>query len=62
MIKAVTYIRVSTQEQVVEGFSIAAQKNAINRYAEQNGMTIIHDYIDEGAIGKSIAGRPEMQQ
>lgn len=59
-LQAVIYARVSTEEQATEGYSIKAQKDLLIKYAENNNLTIIADYIDEGKSGKSIAGRPQM--
>ncbi|MFX0561118.1 recombinase family protein [Tepidibacillus infernus] len=61
-IKAALYARVSTEEQAKEGYSIAAQIAEIRRYADQNGFEIVDEYVDEGASGKSIAGRPQMKR
>lgn len=52
----------STEEQAKEGYSIAAQIAEIRRYADQNGFEIVDEYVDEGASGKSIAGRPQMKR
>lgn len=60
--KAVIYARVSTEEQVREGFSIQAQIAELERYAELKNYEIIKQYIDEGASGKSIAGRPQIKR
>lgn len=59
-IQAVMYARVSTEEQATEGYSIKAQKDLLNTYAEKHNLTIISEYIDEGKSGKSIDGRPQM--
>lgn len=61
-LKAALYARVSTEEQAKEGYSIAAQISEIKKYAEQNGFEIVDEYVDEGASGKSIAGRPQMKR
>src|SRR5699024_10967201 len=57
---AVIYARVSTDDQAREGYSIAAQKELLEDYAERHGLTIIDEYIDEGKSGKSIDGRAQM--
>lgn len=59
--KAVGYIRVSTEEQVLEGYSIDAQKNRIIEYCQVNGFDLIDYYIDEGISGKSLK-RPKVQE
>ena len=55
------YTRVSTAIQV-EGYSLDAQKKAIEREAQYRGMTIVGEYSDEGKSGKDIKGRPEFQR
>ena len=58
MLKRVAgYIRVSTQMQVEEGFSIEGQKQQLLEYCEAHNMQVIRFYIDEGISGKSIEGR-----
>lgn len=61
-INAALYVRVSTEEQAKEGFSIAAQIGEIEAYADRNNMDIVERYMDEGVSGKSISGRPEMKR
>ncbi|TKD67686.1 recombinase family protein [Pseudalkalibacillus hwajinpoensis] len=62
LLQAVMYARVSTEEQATEGYSIKAQKDLLNTFAEKHNLTIISEYIDEGKSGKSINGRPQMIQ
>ncbi|UJF15954.1 recombinase family protein [Jeotgalibaca sp. MA1X17-3] len=56
-IKAVGYIRVSTQEQAVEGHSLGAQREVIKRYCQRKGYDLINCYSDEGISGKSMDKR-----
>ena len=42
------YIRVSTEEQYLNGLSLPAQKKVLTEYAEQNGYLIVDYYADEG--------------
>lgn len=42
------YIRVSTEEQHLNGLSLPAQKMALTEYADRNGLTIVDCYADEG--------------
>lgn len=56
------YIRVSTEEQAKDGFSIAAQKEKLTKYAEVSDWIIFDYYIDDGISGKNIKDRPEMQR
>lgn len=58
--KTAIYIRVSTEEQAAEGFSIHAQKDKLTKYAEINDWTVIDYYIDDGISGKNLAERPEV--
>lgn len=62
MLTGVIYARVSTEEQVSEGYSINAQKELLQEYAKTRNIQIVDEYIDEGRSGKSIEGRPEMQR
>lgn len=57
------YIRVSTQEQALHGYSLDAQRSALNEYAEKNNLIIVKWYEDEGVSGrKLIKNRPALQQ
>lgn len=59
--KVCLYIRVSTEEQT-EGYSLSAQVNTLRQYAELQGWHVTNVYADEGISGKSIKGRPQLQQ
>lgn len=59
--KCYLYIRVSTAMQV-DGYSLDAQKDRLEKFAEFQGMEIVREYCDAGKSGKSITGRPEFQQ
>lgn len=61
LIKVYSYTRVSTTMQV-DGYSLDAQKEKIERLAMVSGYQIVKYYSDEGKSGKSIEGRPEFQQ
>ena len=39
--RAALYIRVSTEEQVMHGYSLEAQKEALTRYAKENNLFIV---------------------
>ncbi len=54
------YIRVSTEEQAKDGFSINAQKEKLTKYAESNDWNIYDYYIDDGISGKNLNERPEV--
>lgn len=55
------YRRVSTNDQVQEGFSLQAQKMRLTAYVESQGWSLIEDYVDEGFSAKNIE-RPAMQR
>jgi site-specific DNA recombinase len=56
--KTAIYVRVSTEEQAQEGFSIRAQEQKLRDYARIKEW-IVHDvYIDEGISGKNVSERP----
>lgn len=56
--KAYIYTRVSTALQV-EGYSLEAQLDRINKYATAFDIEIVKTYTDAGKSGKSIIGRSE---
>lgn len=53
------YSRVSTEEQATNGFSILAQKNELENYANENSLVFKH-YSDEGYSGGTLK-RPALQ-
>ena len=55
------YTRVSTNMQV-DGFSLEAQRTAIQKHADSKDMVIVGEYSDQGKSGKNIKGRPEFQR
>lgn len=59
--KAVGYIRVSTEEQSREGVSLDMQRAKIKAYCELHDLDLIDILADEGLSGKSIGGRPGIQ-
>ena len=59
--KVYSYTRVSTLIQV-DGYSLAAQREIIQREADHQGMHIVGEYSDEGKSGKDIKGRPGFQR
>ena len=44
--EAVLYARVSSREQEREGFSIPAQRELLQSYASDNGLTIVEEFVD----------------
>lgn len=57
MKKVALYIRVSTEEQALHGYSIEAQKAALMKYAKEHSMEIIDIYIDEGISARKKYNR-----
>lgn len=58
---AAIYIRVSTDAQAEEGYSIDAQKEQLTAYCVSKGIKKYEYYIDGGWSGSNI-NRPEMQR
>ena len=56
--KTAIYVRVSTEEQAQEGYSIRAQEQKLKDYARIREWSIYNIYIDEGISGKNITERP----
>lgn len=54
------YIRVSTEEQVKEGYSIGAQKELLKAYCVSQGWDTYKYYVDEGISAKDT-NRPQLQ-
>jgi site-specific DNA recombinase len=59
--KVACYLRVSTLEQSLEGYSIAAQKNRLEAYCVSQGWEVVHWYVDEGKSAKDT-DRPELKR
>jgi DNA invertase Pin-like site-specific DNA recombinase len=57
-LRAAGYVRVSTEEQAREGFSLGAQRTAIERRVEAEGWSLERIYADEGWSGLR-ADRPD---
>lgn len=57
------YERVSTEEQAIRGYSIAAQTDALETFCKNNNMRIVDHYTDAGVSGgKAAFRRPEMSR
>jgi site-specific DNA recombinase len=61
--RAALYVRVSSEEQV-EGYSLPAQRRAIEDYCRAHGYAIVQRYADEGKSGRGddLAKRPAFKQ
>jgi site-specific DNA recombinase len=55
------YIRVSTEEQAKEGYSISAQREKLKAYCEIHDWHDYRFYVDEGISAKNL-NRPQLQQ
>lgn len=60
-IRTAIYIRVSTEEQVKEGFSIDAQKNRLLAFIKSQEWELYDIYVDEGISAKS-GSMPERKE
>ncbi|MED0649742.1 recombinase family protein [Aeribacillus pallidus] len=54
------YIRVSTEEQAKEGYSISAQREKLKAYCQVQDWNDFRFYVDEGFSAKDI-NRPQLQ-
>lgn len=61
-LKTGIYLRVSTEEQAKEGFSINAQKEKLTSYAKVNDWEIVGYYIDDGISAKNLKDRPNINR
>lgn len=55
------YIRVSTEDQARDGYSIQAQKNKLEAYCVSQGWDVVGLYVDDGYSAKDLE-RPEMKR
>lgn len=60
--RAVIYTRVSTVEQAREGYSLAAQRKALEELARIHSYDIVSVYEDAGISAKDVNHRPAMMQ
>ena len=56
------YVRVSTEEQAQEGFSIRAQEQKLKDYVRIKDWVVYKVYADEGISGKNITERPAINE
>jgi len=59
--RGIQYIRVSDEEQAIEGFSIQAQKALLDRKFKEWEATCEGVYIDDGYSAKNL-NRPDLQR
>jgi len=63
VIRAALYIRVSTEEQAMHGYSLQAQEDNLIQYAREHGYKIVDIYRDEGnSARKPVMKRKVMLQ
>ena len=62
IMRTAIYIRVSTEDQATEGFSINAQKEKLTKYLEANEWELYNIYIDDGISGKNLKDRPQIKK
>ena len=60
--RAAIYIRVSTTDQVRDGYSLAMQERELREYCKGKNHEVVAVYRDEGISGKDIKHRPGMLQ
>lgn len=61
--RAALYIRVSTEEQALRGYSLEAQLADLEEFAKENFMIIVGRYIDAGTTArKKLKNRKEFQR
>ena len=56
------YMRVSTEEQAKEGYSLPSQKRKLMAYCDAHDWSIVAIYTDEGISAKNIDDRPQAKQ
>ena len=56
------YIRVSTEDQVREGFSLGEQEEKLKQLCKYKDYKIYKVYKDAGISAKNMSGRPAFQQ
>jgi len=62
MLQTGIYVRVSTEEQAQEGYSIRAQEEKLRDYARLKDWLVYKIYIDDGISGKNITERPAINE
>ncbi|KJD46808.1 recombinase family protein [Paenibacillus terrae] len=46
----VIYLRVSSEQQAERELSIPAQREELQRYADERGWTVVDEYVDEAIL------------
>ena len=55
--RAVIYLRVSTQNQAESGLGIESQRTEIEALCARSGWTIVSEHIDNGISGKAALNK-----
>ena len=58
---AIIYCRVSTQDQAETGFSLEAQEEYCNGYAQRRGYTVLKTFVERGESAKTL-NRTQLQK
>ena len=61
-LRVAAYIRVSTDEQAEEGYSIESQKAAVRSYCATYRWRVVEWYVDEGYSAYSGERRPAFER
>ena len=61
-IRVAIYIRVSTLDQVKDGYSLEAQEKTLRKWCEERNYIVYDLYADKGISGKDIDHRPDMNR
>lgn len=54
MRRVVIYVRVSTQEQAAEGYSIGEQLERLRLFCKAHDWTLVDEYVDPGYSGATL--------
>ena len=60
-VRVAIYVRVSTKEQALEGYSISEQTDRLKKFADAHNWMIVKIYTDAGHSGADT-NRPELQE
>jgi len=52
--RVIGYVRVSTQGQAKDGYSLSYQQDEIKVHCERQGWSLIHVFADEGISGAKV--------
>ncbi len=58
-LRMLSYNRVSTQRQAVEGYNLEGMAGRIERYCEDKRWVLVQSYTDAGRSARTIKHRPE---